>query len=67
MEGKLVCVVPLSQKRAGVSMSGDVALGFALQAPERVERLALIDSALKFKISQGNTTFDFARQSVFFH
>jgi pimeloyl-ACP methyl ester carboxylesterase len=30
---------------AGISMGGGVALGFALQAPERVERLALIDSA----------------------
>jgi pimeloyl-ACP methyl ester carboxylesterase len=30
---------------AGISMGGGVALGFALQAPERVEKLALIDSA----------------------
>jgi len=30
---------------AGLSMGGGVALGFALQAPERVERLVLIDSA----------------------
>jgi len=30
---------------AGLSMGGGVALGFALQAPDRVERLALIDSA----------------------
>ena len=29
----------------GVSMGGGVALGFALQAPDRVERMALIDSA----------------------
>ena len=29
----------------GVSMGGGVALGFALQAPDRVERLALINSA----------------------
>ena len=29
----------------GVSMGGGVALGFALQAPHRVERMALIDSA----------------------
>jgi len=29
----------------GVSMGGGVALGFALQAPHRVDRLALIDSA----------------------
>jgi pimeloyl-ACP methyl ester carboxylesterase len=30
---------------AGVSMGGGIALGFALDAPERVERLVLIDSA----------------------
>ena len=30
---------------AGVSMGGGIALGFALEAPERVERLVLIDSA----------------------
>jgi pimeloyl-ACP methyl ester carboxylesterase len=30
---------------AGLSMGGGIALGFALQAPERVEKLALIDSA----------------------
>jgi len=30
---------------AGISMGGGVALGFALQASDRVERLALIDSA----------------------
>jgi pimeloyl-ACP methyl ester carboxylesterase len=30
---------------AGLSMGGGVALGFALQAPQRVERLVLIDSA----------------------
>jgi pimeloyl-ACP methyl ester carboxylesterase len=30
---------------AGVSMGGGIALGFALAAPERVERLVLIDSA----------------------
>ena len=30
---------------AGVSMGGGIALGFALNAPERVERLVLIDSA----------------------
>jgi pimeloyl-ACP methyl ester carboxylesterase len=29
----------------GVSMGGGIALGFALEAPERVERLVLIDSA----------------------
>jgi len=30
---------------AGVSMGGGIALGFALDAPKRIERLALIDSA----------------------
>ena len=30
---------------AGVSMGGGIALGFALEVPERVERLVLIDSA----------------------
>jgi pimeloyl-ACP methyl ester carboxylesterase len=30
---------------AGLSMGGGIALGFALRAPERVEKLALIDSA----------------------
>jgi len=30
---------------AGLSMGGGIAVGFALQAPERVEKLALIDSA----------------------
>src|SRR5215469_4177457 len=29
----------------GVSMGGGIALGFALQAPEQIERLVLIDSA----------------------
>ena len=46
---------------AGLSMGGGVALGFALQAPDRVERLALIDSAcLDGAIPGGRLTWFFA-------
>src|SRR6516165_10708866 len=43
---------------AGLSMGGGIALGFALQAPERVEKLALIDSAcLDDAIPSGRSTW----------
>ena len=46
---------------AGLSMGGGVALGFALQAPERVERLVLIDSAcLDDAIPGGQSIWFFA-------
>lgn len=45
---------------AGLSMGGGIALGFALQGPERVERLALIDSAcLDDAIPGGRSTWFF--------
>jgi len=44
----------------GLSMGGGIALGFALQAPERVETLALIDSAcLDGAIPGGRLTWFF--------
>ena len=44
----------------GLSMGGGIALGFALQAPERVEKLALIDSAcLDDAIPSGRSTWFF--------
>lgn len=43
---------------AGLSMGGGIALGFALEAPERVERLVLIDSAcLDDALPGGRTTW----------
>ena len=45
---------------AGLSMGGGIALGFALQTPERVEKLALIDSAcLDGAIPGGRLTWFF--------
>ena len=45
---------------AGLSMGGGIALGFSLQAPERVEKLALIDSAcLDDAIPSGRSTWFF--------
>ena len=45
---------------SGISMGGGVALGFALQVPERVERLALIDTAcLDGAIPGGRLTWFF--------
>jgi pimeloyl-ACP methyl ester carboxylesterase len=45
---------------AGLSMGGGIALGFALHAPERVERLLLIDSAcLDGAIPGGRLTWFF--------
>jgi pimeloyl-ACP methyl ester carboxylesterase len=45
---------------AGLSMGAGIALGFALEAPERVEKLALIDSAcLDDAIPSGRSTWFF--------
>ncbi|MBV8216296.1 MAG: alpha/beta hydrolase [Verrucomicrobia bacterium] len=47
---------------AGISMGGGIALGFALQAPERVEKLVLIDSAcLDGAIPGGQSMWFFLR------
>jgi len=54
-------LIELGLQRAslvGLSMGGGVALGFALDAPERVERLVLIDSAcLSDTIPGGRSTW----------
>jgi pimeloyl-ACP methyl ester carboxylesterase len=59
--GPLLDALGLSRASfAGLSMGGGVALGFALQAPKRVERLALIDSAcLDCAIPGGQSTWFF--------